>query len=71
MAGIGCQGCVINFFRIQLSNFFITDFRHTKELYLILFHFLREVDGGSIGGVTFCYLFSYFRVFLSAAVGAE
>ena len=51
MSGIVCQGCVNNFkFQIQMSNFVITDFRHT-ELYLISYSLLREVDGGSIGGV--------------------
>ena len=28
-----------------MSNFF-SDFRHTEELYLLSYFFLREVDGG-------------------------
>ena len=51
MVGIGCQDCVINFSGIQMSNFLFEDIRHTEKLYSISYFCLREVGGGSIGGV--------------------
>ena len=48
MVGEGCQGCMITFYAIQISNFYNRLSTYRRIVFNFLFLFIREVNSGPL-----------------------